>query len=62
MALNFEIETWAQLSPDEQSQRCDQMAGMARQLARETEPLREAYLALSRTWEELAVAIERAAP
>ena len=62
MAISFDVEKWLQLSPDEQSQRCNQMAGIARHLAHETESLREAYLALSRTWEELAVAIERASP
>ena len=59
MPLSFDVEKWVKLSPDEQSQRCHQMAGVARHLAHEIGSLRQEYLALSRTWEELAVAIER---
>jgi hypothetical protein len=59
MPLSFDVEKWLQLSPDEQSQRCHQMASVARHLAQEVGPHREAYVALARTWEDLAVAIER---
>ena len=59
MTLSLDVEKWLQLTADEQSQQCHQMAGIARHLAQEIGHLREPYLAVARTWEDLAVAIER---
>jgi hypothetical protein len=59
MEFRFDVEKWSKLSPDEQSQRCHQIASEVRKLAREDSRYRRSYLALAESLENLAVAIER---